>query len=222
MLSVRLGPRAGKRLDILCLGAHSDDIEIGCGATVLGMLAEHPRAVFHWVVLSSEGQRGAEARRSAARLLGRGSGANVIVKAFRSGYFPFEGAEIKDFFESLKRDLSPDLVFTHHREDRHQDHRMVSDLTWSTFRDHLVLEYEVPKYDGDLGTPNLFVPVDGRFARRKAHVILSSFTSQQDKHWFAEDVFLGLMRLRGVECASPTGYAEAFYARKTVLGLGGA
>jgi LmbE family N-acetylglucosaminyl deacetylase len=219
MLPVRLGPGARKRLEILCIGAHSDDIEIGCGATVLGMLAEHPRAVFHWVVLSSEGQRGAEARRSAARFLGRGSGANVIVKAFRSGYFPFVGDEIKDFFESLKRAVTPDVIFTHHRDDRHQDHGLVSDLTWSTFRDDLILEYEVAKYDGDLGRPNLFVPATGRMARRKSRLILSTFASQRDKHWFTEDAFLGLMRLRGVECASPTGYAEAFYARKTVLGL---
>jgi LmbE family N-acetylglucosaminyl deacetylase len=222
MLSLRLGPGAGKRLEILCLGAHSDDIEIGCGATVLGLLAEHPRATVHWVVLSSEGKRGKEARRSAARFLGRRPGANVVVKEFRNGYFPFVGAEIKDFFETLKREVSPDVVFTHYRDDRHQDHRVISDLTWNTFRDHLVLEYEVPKYDGDLGTPNFFVPVGGKIARRKASMVLSSFPSQRDKHWFTEEVFLGLMRLRGVECASPTGYAEAFYARKAVLGFRGA
>lgn len=221
MMSLRLGPRAGGRLEILCVGAHSDDIEIGCGATLLGLLAEHPRASVHWVVLSSEGRRGGEARRSAARFLGRRRGANVVVKAFRNGYFPFVGAEIKDFFETLKREVSPDVVFTHYRDDRHQDHRVVSDLTWNTFRDHLVLEYEVPKYDGDLGAPNLFVPANGRIARRKAGLVLSSFPSQRDKHWFTEEVFLGLMRLRGMECASPTGFAEAFYARKTVLGVRG-
>ncbi len=221
MLPLKLGPATGKRLEILCLGAHSDDIEIGCGATLLGLLAEHPRAKVHWVVLSSEGPRGREARRSAARFIGRRAAANVVVKGFRNGYFPFVGAEIKDFFEELKREASPDVVFTHYRDDRHQDHRMVSDLSWNTFRDHLVLEYEVPKYDGDLGTPNFFVPVDPKVARRKSSLILSSFPSQRVKHWFTEDVFLGLMRLRGVECASPTGYAEAYYSRKSVLGLRG-
>lgn len=221
MLSLRLGLSARKRVEVLCIGAHADDIEIGCGATVLGLLAEYPHAVVHWVVLSSEGERGREARRSAARFLGHAARSNVVVKEFRNGYFPFMGAEVKDFFESMKHAISPDVVFTHYRDDRHQDHRVVSDLTWNTFRDHLVLEYEVPKYDGDMGAPNLFVPADRRIAGRKVRLILSSFPSQRDRHWFTEDVFLGLMRLRGVECASPTGYAEAFYARKTVLGLGG-
>ncbi len=217
MLPVKLESRAGKRLEVLCLGAHSDDIEIGCGATMLRLLSAHPRAVVHWIVLSAGGERGDEARRSAARFLGAGRRQNVVVKDFRNGYFPFVGAEIKDLFESLKRETSPDLVLTHYRDDRHQDHRLVSDLAWNTFRNHLILEYEVPKYDGDLGSPNLFVPIDAGTTRRKIRALLSAFPSQREKPWFTEDVFLGLMRLRGVECGSPTGYAEAFYSRKAVL-----
>jgi LmbE family N-acetylglucosaminyl deacetylase len=217
MLSLNLGPRAGKRLEILCLGAHADDIEIGCGGTVMRWLREYPRTVVHWVVLSSEDGRAAEARRSAARFLAAAGRSHVAIRNFRNGYFPFVGGEIKDYFETLKADLAPDVVLTHYRDDRHQDHRVVSDLTWNTFRDHLILEYEIPKFDGDIGSPNLFVPIDGRTARRKARILLSSFPSQREKPWFTEDVFLGLMRLRGVECRSPSGYAEAFYARKTVV-----
>jgi LmbE family N-acetylglucosaminyl deacetylase len=217
LLSLKLGSREAGSVRILCVGAHSDDIEIGCGASLLRILAERRRAEVRWVVLTSGGPRAAEARRSASRFLSSAARATVVVKDFRNGYFPFVGAEVKDFFEALKVEFYPDLVFTHCRDDRHQDHRVVSDLTWNTFRDHWILEYEVPKYDGDLGSPNFFVPVDGRTARRKARLLLSAFPSQRDKHWFTEDVFLGLMRLRGVECASPTGYAEGFYARKTVL-----
>ena len=218
MLALGLGPKTGGRLEVLCLGAHADDIEIGCGATMLALLAEHPRAIVHWVVLSSGKVREREARRSAARFIGRSARADVIVKDFRSGYFPYAGAEIKDFFETLKGRVDPDVVFTHSREDRHQDHRVVSDLTWNTFRDHLVLEYEVPKYDGDLGSPNFFVPAERKTLARKSRLLLSSFPSQRDKTWFTEEVFLGLARIRGMECASPTGLAEAYYARKLVLG----
>jgi len=219
MLPLTIGRREKARLKILCLGAHSDDIEIGCGATMLRLLSERPRSDVTWVVLSSGAQRAREARASARRYLPRQARAEVIVRDFRNGYFPFVGADIKDFFEALKLRLDPDLVFTHHGDDRHQDHRVVSELTWNTFRDHLVLEYEVPKYDGDLGRPNVYVPVDGPVARRKARLLLSSFPTQRDKRWFTEDVFLGLMRLRGVECASPSGFAEAFHARKAVLSL---
>jgi LmbE family N-acetylglucosaminyl deacetylase len=147
------------------------------------------------------------------------SRAHVIIRSFRDGFFPYVG-EVKEFFETLKARVSPDLVFTHYRHDRHQDHRVVSDLTWNTYRDHLILEYEIPKYDGDLGTPNLFVPSTLSVARRKVRYLRTAFATQRDRHWFTDDTFLGLMRLRGLESRAPGGYAEAFYARKAVLELG--
>ena len=153
---------------MLCLGAHSDDIEIGCGATIRQLTREHPGLVVWWVVFTADGKRQVEAKESARAFLRDAGESQVIIAQFRNGYFPFEGAAIKDFFESLKSRVEPDLVFTHYRDDRHQDHRVVSDLTWNTFRDHLILEYEIPKYDGDLGSPNLFVELDEQLANEKA------------------------------------------------------
>jgi len=201
---------------ILCLGAHSDDIEIGCGGTIRTLTRAHPGLRIHWIVFSGDAVRAKEAREGASRFLKDAGESDVVVRQFRPSFFPYEGKEIKEYFESLKA-LEPDLIFTHHRQDLHQDHRLISDLTWNTFRNHLILEYEIPKYDGDLGTPNVYMDLDEAIAREKVRHIMECFASQRDKHWFTEDVFLGLMRLRGVECASPTGYAEAFYARKTVL-----
>jgi LmbE family N-acetylglucosaminyl deacetylase len=166
--------------------------------------------------MSSNAARAAEARAAAAALLG-GVSHEIVIEVFRNGYFPYIGGAIKDFIERLKRAPAPDLIFTHYRDDLHQDHRVVSELTWNTFRDHLILEYEIPKYDGDLGNPNTYVPVDAETAARKADVIVESFVSQRDKHWFTRDTFLALARLRGIECAAPGGYAEAFYARKMTI-----
>jgi len=202
---------------VLCLGAHSDDIEIGCGGTMLELARTRPDTEFRWVVLSSDAVRAAEARAGAAAFL-PGARHTLHLEAFRNGYFPWIGAEIKDYFESLKKLETPHLVFTPWREDRHQDHRTVSDLTWNTFRDHTILEYEIPKYDGDLGRPNLFVPLDAATAETKARLVPTVFRSQADKTWMAEETFRALMRLRGIECAAPSGYAEAFHARKVVLG----
>lgn len=199
MLPLSLAPKttAGP-LQVLCLGAHSDDIEIGCGGTILNLLAGRTEVDCHWVVLSSDAQREKEARASAAEFLKGAARSEVSVQRFRNGYFPFVGDAIKDYFEELKKKLSPDLVFTHYRDDRHQDHRVVSDLTWNTFRNHVVLEYEIPKYDGDLGSPNLFVPLSEAECREKIRILKASFTSQRDKHWFDEDTFRALMRLRGM------------------------
>jgi LmbE family N-acetylglucosaminyl deacetylase len=205
---------------VLALGAHSDDIEIGCGATML-TLSERDSVEITWVVFGGIGVREAEARASAAAFVGDGDGRTVECHAFRDGYYPYVGGEIKDVFEDLKERLQPDVILTHARHDLHQDHRLVNELTWNTWRDHLVLEYEVPKYDGDLGTPNTFVPIEERHARRKASLLVEMFASQRDKHWFTEDLFLGLMRLRGAESRSATGYAEAFYARKLSVLVGG-
>lgn len=217
MLELAFGRAIDKVLTILCIGAHCDDIEIGCGGSILRWIKEYPQARFVWVVLSSNAVREKEARASAAQILARAGQARVIIKTFRNGYFPFVGAEIKDFFEELKFEVSPDVVLTHYRDDRHQDHRLVSDLTWNTFRDHLILEYEIPKYDGDMGAPSLFVRLDEAVCAEKVDGILECFPSQAGKQWFSRDTFFSLMRLRGVEANSITGYAEAFYCRKAVL-----
>ncbi|HEY1788886.1 MAG TPA: PIG-L deacetylase family protein [Verrucomicrobiae bacterium] len=201
---------------VLCLGAHSDDIEIGCGATIRKLTRLRPGLAICWVVFTADGRRQAEARKSAREFLRDAGKSQVIIKQFRNGYFPFEGASIKDFFESLKARVKPDLVFTHFRNDRHQDHRLISDLTWNTFRDHLIFEYEIPKYDGDMGSPNFFVPVDDQLASEKADILCRYFSTQSNKHWFDRETFLSLMRLRGMECCSK--YAEAFYVRKMVCG----
>lgn len=202
---------------ILCIGAHSDDIEIGCGGTVLRLLARYPELEVRWIVLSGNEQRADEARCAASLFLRDAMGAEVSVHTFRDGFFPFVGAAIKEFFEELKREQSPDLIFTHSRDDLHQDHRVVADLTWNTFRDHAILEYEIPKFDGGLVSPNFFVPIDDETRQRKVAYLMRAFGSQRDKRWFTEDTFTALLRLRGVECASPSGSAEGFQARKLVL-----
>ena len=202
---------------LLCLGAHPDDIEIGCGGTVLRICREHPGTTVHWVVLGAHGPREEEALAGARRFRNEAAAGETMVKGFRDGFFPYAGAELKELFEGLKGLGSPDLVFTHHRFDRHQDHRVVSDLTWNTWRDHVILEYEVPKWDGDLGVPNAFVPLSRAGAEEKAEAIVATFPSQGSKPWFTADTFLGLMRLRGNECRAPDGFAEAFHARKLVL-----
>jgi LmbE family N-acetylglucosaminyl deacetylase len=202
---------------ILCLGAHPDDIEIGCGATISEIVAANPRLNVIWVVFSAHGEREREARLGAKRFLRNAARSEVVVQHFRDGFFPSQSADIKDFFETIKTRVDPDVIFTHFREDRHQDHRVLSDLAWNTFRNHLILEYEIPKYDGDLGSPNLYVPIDEKRARLKAKDLCAIFRSQVGHHWFTEDLFTGLMRIRGVECCSPTGFAEAFYSRKAVL-----
>ena len=201
---------------ILCLGAHSDDIEIGCGGTILKLLEEHPGLEVMWVVFSAEGVRKAEATASARAFLKKARKSKVVVMDFRGSFFPFRGEELKSFFETLKP-FQPDVVFTHYRDDRHQDHRVLSDLTWNIFRNHAILEYEIPKYDGDYGSPNFFVPVTKTHLQRKARLLLTHFKSQSTKHWFMDELFLATPRIRDMECASPTQYAEAYYSRKMVL-----
>ncbi len=206
-------------LKLLFLGAHCDDIEIGCGGTILQLLAHRPNVEVTWVVFSSNSVREQEARASASLFLERaGRQSQVIVQRFRDGYFPYQGAEIKQFFDDLKKEVNPHLIFTHYRNDRHQDHRTISDLTWNTWRRHLILEYEIPKYDGDLGAPNCFSPLPKDVCERKAKYICDSFRSEANKAWMSEDTFLALARLRGIECAAPDNHAEAFYCRKLVLG----
>lgn len=217
MLTVNFDRAFGRGGTLLALGAHSDDIEIGCGGTILTLLRRYPRLRVWWVVLGASGRRAAEAESSARDFLRGAAAGRVIVKGFRDGFLPYSGVEVKEFFEDLKRWVAPDLILTHQLHDRHQDHRLICDLTWNTFRDHLILEYEVPKYDGDMGAPNTFVHLDRRTAARKTALLMKHFGSQRSKHWFDQETFLGLMRLRGVESGAPGLYAEAFYARKTVL-----
>lgn len=203
---------------VLCIGAHADDIEIGCGGMVLSLREERPALRFDWVVLSGDGPRGREAADSAERFLGPcAARSRVVVREFRDGYFPYDGAAVKDVFEELKREVRPDLVLTHARWDAHQDHRIVNELTWNTFREHLILEYEVPKYDGDLGRPNCYMPLGHEVAARKIEYLLASFPSQRSKRWFTEETFRAMLRLRGVEAGGTLPYAEAFYAHKLVI-----
>jgi LmbE family N-acetylglucosaminyl deacetylase len=208
------GPRFRR---ILALGSHADDIEIGCGASLLALTRAHPEVEVMWVVLGAHGPREREARASAEAFVGAATRSEVVVHGFRDGFFPYIGGEVKDVFEELKSRLDPDLILTHTRHDLHQDHRLVCELTWNTWRDHLILEYEIPKYDGDLSTPNVFVPVPEDLVREKVRLVLDAFESQREKHWFTEELFLGLMRIRGMEGRSPSGYAEAFTCRKLSL-----
>jgi LmbE family N-acetylglucosaminyl deacetylase len=203
---------------VLCLGAHSDDIEIGCGGTVLRMIEQSKAIEFYWLVFSSNPRRAKEAEHSAHAFLSGARGKTVVVKSFRDGFLPYLGSPVKECFEELKKLFAPDVIFTHCRHDLHQDHRLVWELTWNTFRDHFILEYEIPKYDGDLLSPNFFVPLSETHARQKVKNLMRYFTTQHNKQWFSEDLFYGLMRLRATEVGSAARYAEAFYCRKALLG----
>lgn len=207
----------GDRLSVLCLGAHSDDIEIGAGGTLLSWLEQGILLDVHWCVLSGLEERGSEARASATEFLAAAAASAIEVMNFRDGFFPEQGGLIKSWFEALKDRVNPDVILTHRQDDAHQDHRHVNRLVWNTFRDHLILEYEIPKWDGDMGRPNLYVPVSESAMRRKVDLLISHFGSQRSKHWFDAETFLGLARLRGMECRARERYAEAFVVRKLAL-----
>ena len=202
---------------VLFLGAHCDDIEIGCGGTILKLLEGRSDVRVDWIVFSSDDDRAAEARAGAEAFLSGTESANVRIEAFRGRYFPFVGDEIKEYFDGLGAELTPDVVFTHLGDDLHQDHRLLSEFAYNTFRDHLVLEYEIPKYDGDLARLNTYVQLDEQQCERKIETIMRTYASQADKHWFSPETFRATLRLRGIECKSPSGYAEAFRCRKLVL-----
>lgn len=204
-----------KPLKVLCLGAHCDDIEIGAGGTLLKLLREYEIKQIDWVVFASNEKRKQEAQASAELFLMQVENKNIGIHAFRDGFLPFQGVELKELFEKLKQEILPDIIFTHYRDDRHQDHRMISDLTWNTWRNHAILEYEIPKYDGDLGKPNLYVPLDEEIIEKRNKIILEIFVSQWSKHWFNDSSLRALARIRGVESA--TLFAEAFHARKLIL-----
>jgi len=216
MRALRLA-NAGDRLSVLCLGAHSDDTEIGVGATLRSLVERGVRLHIRWCVLSGAGERENEARASAADFLAAAASAQVEVLSFRDGFFPQQGEAIKSWFETLKGRIDPDVILTHRRDDAHQDHREVCRLTWNTFRDHCILEYEIPKWDGDIGQPNLYVPITAGSLERKIEFLTAHFGSQRSKHWFDAEIFRGLARLRGMECRAPDGYAEALFARKLAL-----
>jgi LmbE family N-acetylglucosaminyl deacetylase len=216
MLPAILG-NGGTPLSILCLGAHCDDIEIGCGGTLLRLLADRPGSNVLWVAFASDSRREREARATAAEFLAGADQSEITIERFRDGYLPTQFAEVKEYFETIKRRASPDLILTHHRADRHQDHRTIAELTWNTFRNHVVLEYEIPKYEGDLGHPNLFVPLAAETARRKIALLMAGYPSQASRSWFRPETFEALMRLRGIECNAPEGYAEALHAPKLVI-----
>jgi LmbE family N-acetylglucosaminyl deacetylase len=206
---------AGRPARLLLLGAHSDDIEIGCGGSVLRLIAERPVSAC-WVVFSASGDRAEEATGSAREFLAGAAHADIRTHEFPDAFFPSRSADIKRIFEALKA-FEPDAIFTHASHDLHQDHRLLSELTWNTWRDHLILEYEVPKYDADLRSPNFFLPLSAEQCRRKCDLLVRHFATQRSKHWFDAELFRGLMRLRGMECRSPSSYAEGFYARKIVV-----
>jgi LmbE family N-acetylglucosaminyl deacetylase len=216
MISLRLEKKSNEPFTILCLGAHSDDIEIGCGGTLLQWGAASPNLRFYWVVFAAAGARGKEATKG-AELFTAGCNKEVVLKEYRDGFLPYSGGQVKDLFEDMKGRINPDLIFTHWQGDAHQDHRLICELTWNTFRDHLIFEYEIPKYDGDMGRPNVFVPLEQPVYETKVNHIWQAFETQRSKSWFQHETFLGLMRLRGMEANSPSGYAEAFHVRKLVV-----
>jgi LmbE family N-acetylglucosaminyl deacetylase len=215
MISMLLS-KLDRPLNVLCLGAHCDDIEIGCGGTVLRLMHDYPDANVQWIVFSSNRVRRAEFKNSSRSFLGKKNASLNKTYEFKDGYFPNTWKDIKDVFEKIKPEMAPDLIFTHFRDDLHQDHRIISELTWNTFRNHLILEYEVPKYDGDFGSPNFFMQLSEEVCQRKILYLMNSYASQTSKGWFDEDMFRSVLRLRGMEANSPTRLAEGFYARKLV------
>lgn len=209
--------RPGERLSLLCLGAHSDDIEIGAGGAILHWIRSGVRLDVHWCVLSAIGERGVEAKASAAAFLEGAASVKIDLAGFKDSFFPYQGAELKEWFIGLKSRVDPDVILTHRRDDAHQDHREVCQLTWNAFRDHLILEYEIPKWDGDLGQPNSYVALEAAALERKIELLMAHFGTQRSKGWFDGETFRGLARLRGIECRAPEGYAEAFALRKALL-----
>jgi LmbE family N-acetylglucosaminyl deacetylase len=217
MQTLNLTQRVDGPLTMLCLGAHADDIEIGAGGTIITLLDRYPGTHVHWVVFSATSERADEARCSAGEFLGAAGRRVVTLHKFRDGFFPGEWSNVKEVFENLRALCEPDLIFTHHRSDHHQDHRIIAELTWNTYRDHLVLEYEIPKYDPDMANPNLFVPLQPGHAETKVRALMSHYPSQRQRRWFTPDAFYALMHLRGIQAAAPSGLAEGFYASKLCI-----
>ncbi len=216
VLPLNLTSRTGG-LNLLAVGAHSDDIEIGCGGTILRLASEGLIASVRWVVLSATGEREAEARKGAETFLAGIQGVEVLIAGFRDGYFPYLGGAVKDFFEDQRDSFTPNLILTHRRDDLHQDHRLVGELTWNTYRKHLILEYEIPKYDGDMASPNLYVELPEETCERKIEIVTTTFRTQASRGWFDPDAFRAVMRLRGMESNASSRFAEGFTCRKAVI-----
>ncbi|MFN2127458.1 MAG: PIG-L deacetylase family protein [Anaerolineales bacterium] len=217
MLPLLLDRNQNRPLNVLCLGAHCDDIEIGCGGTVLGLCESNPDTIINWIVFASNDTRYEEALASAHEFLQGVKNAHIEILQFRDGFFPYIGHEIKEKFEALKTTIQPDVIFTHYRDDLHQDHRIVNELTLNTFRNHLIFEYEIIKYDGDIGNPNVYFPLETRLLEKKCELLTKHYVSQNPKSWFTKETFTSMARLRGVEANSASGYAEAFYGRKITI-----
>jgi len=217
MIKFNLSKKKDEALKILCLGAHSDDIEIGCGGTILRLLEEIKEVEVKWIVFSANSKRANEAEKSAKLFLRNARKKDIVLKHFRESFFPYIGFEIKDYFEEMKKEVTPDIIFTHYRHDLHQDHKLISELTWNTFRDHLILEYEIIKYDGDLGGPNFFVHLNEDICWRKINIVMDYFISQKNREWFTPDAFFSILRIRGIESKAPENYAEGFYCKKVVF-----
>jgi LmbE family N-acetylglucosaminyl deacetylase len=217
MLNINFQRTDKDHYKILCLGAHSDDIEIGCGGSILRLLSDYKNTEVRWVIFSSSEERACEAAESAELFLQMAVRKSIVIKTFRDGFFPYVGTAIKEYFEEIKEEFIPDIIFTHYHADSHQDHRLISELTWNTFRNNLILEYEIIKYDGDLGNPGLFIHLSDDICRKKIDYILRSFRSQLGRGWFTEDSFKSILRIRGIESNAPQKYSEAFYCRKIVF-----
>lgn len=214
----RLFPAGPGPKHVLCLGAHCDDIEIGCGGTLLRLLAANPGIHISWVLFTSTPQRKLEATEGAKRFTRSARSLDLKIFDLRDGFLPYVGEQVKELFEQVKQEIAPpDLIFTHYRNDLHQDHRKVSELTWNTFRNHLILEYEIPKWDGDIGNPNTFVEIPEDVGAEKIRHLQEIYNTQQNKNWFTDDLFWSLMRIRGMECNAASRFAEGFYSRKLVL-----
>jgi LmbE family N-acetylglucosaminyl deacetylase len=217
ILNLSFSHNPQRPLNILCIGAHADDIEIGCGGAILRLARQFDDLHCKWIVFSSDERRRKEAKASAEQFLSEYTEKRILIEDFRDGFFPYHGGDIKEYFEGLKRDPQPDLIFTHNRHDLHQDHRLLYELTWNTFREHLILEYEIPKYDGDFGSPNVFVELDEEISSQKVKILLTTFESQLSKHWFTEDLLMSVMRIRGMESGGSSKLAEAFYCKKLLF-----
>jgi len=197
------------------IGAHSDDIEIGAGGLLMRLVRESPGVEITYVILSGDATRHNEARNAAAAFTHGCGKLDLRLASFTDRFFPAEQTQIKKYFDQLKLNTSPQLVICHKASDKHQDHRVVNELVYNTFRAHSILEYEIPKWDGDLSTPNLYVPLSDEIATQKAELLMEHFGSQRSKHWFDLETFRGLMRIRGIECNAK--YAEGFHVRKMVV-----
>jgi len=208
----------GETLRVLCLGAHSDDIEIGAGGAILSWIASGVRLDVNWCVASASGEREEEARRSAVAFLDGAVSASIEIGDFKDSFFPYQGERIKNWIGMIRSNCEPDIVLTHRREDAHQDHREIAQLTWNAFRNHLILEYEIPKWDGDLGQSNFYIPLSSGVLEKKMALLVKYFGTQRSKDWFDPETFRGLARLRGMECRAPDRYAEAFNVRKIIAG----